>query len=94
MKNDTNIILLLHDLSTLWITITMKQYKKWSQEELDCIASSHSNLKDKELAQLLSEKTGHSVTVNMVRRQRRKLSLSKPRGRPSKNNKLNIEQQK
>ena len=62
----------------------MKKYKKWSSEEL-CYISEHCNkMKDKELATLLSEKNGYTITVDMLRRQRRKLNIRKKRGRPYK----------
>jgi hypothetical protein len=64
----------------------MKKYKKWSKEELDYIAASHSSLKDKELAKLLSDKTQSNITVDMVRRQRRKLQLRKKQGRHKSKN--------
>ena len=41
-------------------------------------------MKDKELATLLSERTGCKITVDMLRRQRRKLKIRKKRGRPYK----------
>lgn len=59
----------------------MKKYKKWSSEELGYIAENAGNMKDKELATLLTEKMQQPVTVDMVRRQRRKLQIRKKQGR-------------
>ena len=39
---------------------------------------------DENLASKLSQMTGQTITTAMVRRQRRKLALKKPRGRPRK----------
>lgn len=38
-------------------------------------------MKDKELATLLSEKCNTEITVDMIRRQRRKLQIRKKQGR-------------
>lgn len=68
-----------------------KTYKKWTKEELEFISNNAQTLKDEEIAAYLNKVDGsRAVTVGMVRRQRRKLSISKPRGRrPSKNNEAN-----
>ena len=63
----------------------MATYKKWNDTEIDYIRNNHSVVCDEDLAVKLSEITGQSVSTAMIRRQRRKLKLSKPRGRPSKN---------
>lgn len=63
----------------------MITYKKWSTSETDFIRENHTILCDEVLAVKLSQMTGQNVTTAMVRRQRRKLALKKPRGRPSKN---------
>jgi hypothetical protein len=63
----------------------MATYKKWNDSEIDYIRNNHSVVCDEDLAVKLSEITGQSVSTAMIRRQRRKLKLSKPRGRPSKN---------
>lgn len=63
----------------------MITYKKWSSSETDFIRDNHSILCDEALAVKLSQMTGQTITTAMVRRQRRKLALKKPRGRPSKN---------
>lgn len=62
----------------------MANYKKWSNAELDFIQNNHGILCDEALASKLSQMTGQNVSTAMVRRQRRKLSLKKSRGRPKK----------
>lgn len=64
----------------------MGVYKKWTNEELDFIQNNHGILNDESLAVKLSGITGQNISTAMVRRQRRKLSLKKSRGRPRKNN--------
>lgn len=66
----------------------MATYKKWNGSEIDFIQNNHTTLCDEVLAVKLSQMTGQNITTAMVRRQRRKLALKKPRGRPSKNPKL------
>lgn len=63
-----------------------KSYKKWTKEELEFISNNAVNMKDEEIASYLNKTDGSQpITVGMVRRQRRKLSIVKPRGRkPSK----------
>lgn len=63
----------------------MANYKKWTTTETEFIQNNHSSLCDEILATKLSQITGQNITTAMVRRQRRKLALKKPRGRPSKN---------
>jgi len=63
----------------------MANYKKWTNAELDFLANNHTLLNDGELANKLSQMSGENVTTAMVRRQRRKLSIKKQRGRPAKN---------
>lgn len=70
----------------------MLKYKKWTAEEIEFIRNNHNELKDEELAVKLSEKFNIAVTTSMIRRQRRKLSLTKRRGRPCKTNILAAEQ--
>lgn len=60
-----------------------KTYKKWSQTEIQFI-SDNQNMLDKDIAVKLSQITGQNITQSMVRRQRRKLGVSKKRGRPRK----------
>jgi hypothetical protein len=63
----------------------MGTYKKWSEPELQYIKDNLTSFSDLELANKLSEMTGESVTYGMVRRQRRKIGVVKPRGRRKKN---------
>lgn len=62
----------------------MSSYKKWLPSELDFISNNCSLLPDEALAAKLSQMTGQNITASMVRRQRRKLSIAKPKGRPFK----------
>jgi len=62
----------------------MANYKKWTNSEIDYIQNNHNLLCDEALAAKLSQMTGQNITTAMVRRQRRKLSLKKSRGRPKK----------
>ncbi len=66
----------------------MATYKKWTDSEVEFIKNNHNTLPDEVLAVKLSQITGQNVSTAMVRRQRRKLSLKKPRGRPSKTQKV------
>ena len=59
----------------------MKKYKKWSSEELCYISENCNKMKDKELANLLTEKCNVEIKVDMIRRQRRKLQIRKKQGR-------------
>jgi hypothetical protein len=68
----------------------MATYKRWNQTEIDFIQNNHSTICDEILATKLSQITGSNITTAMVRRQRRKLKLSKPRGRPSKSKGINL----
>lgn len=63
----------------------MATYKKWNDAEVDFIKNNHNLMPDEILASKLSQMVGHPISTSMVRRQRRKLALKKPRGRPSKN---------
>jgi len=71
----------------------MANYKKWSNEEMEFIKNNHGIVRDEELAVKLSQMTGQNVTTAMIRRQRRKLSLRKNRGRPRKNQVVTSENQ-
>lgn len=62
----------------------MATYKKWSDGELGFVRDNISILSDGELANKLSSMTGENITTGMVRRQRRKMNISKPRGRRKK----------
>lgn len=60
-------------------------YRKWGQMELDFIKNNFNTVSDDILAAKLSEMTNSSITTPMIRRQRRKLGIQKPRGRQPKN---------
>lgn len=63
-----------------------KTYKKWTKEEMDFIANNSTGMKDEEIAAYLNKLDGtRAITVGMVRRQRRKLAIKKPRGRRPSN---------
>jgi hypothetical protein len=62
----------------------MGSYKKWSDAEIGFVRDNISLLSDEELANKLSSMTGENITYGMVRRQRRKLGIVKPRGRRKK----------
>lgn len=62
----------------------MATYKKWTSSEIDYVKNNHNLLCDEVLAAKLSQMTGQNISTAMVRRQRRKLELKKPRGRPRK----------
>lgn len=68
----------------------MANYKKWTNTETDFISNNHRLMCDETLAKELTNMTGQSITTAMVRRQRRKLSLKKDRGRPRKNSSVQI----
>jgi hypothetical protein len=63
----------------------MANYKKWTDAEVGFIRDNISQMSDLELANKLSGMTGENITYGMIRRQRRKLGVSKPRGRRKKN---------
>lgn len=67
----------------------MGTYKKWSDAEVSFVKDNIGLMSDEELANKLSSMTGENITYGMVRRQRRKIGISKPRGRRKKN--VNIE---
>lgn len=62
----------------------MGSYKKWSDAEVGFVRDNIGLLSDEQLASKLSSMTGENITYGMVRRQRRKLGIVKPRGRPRK----------
>jgi hypothetical protein len=62
----------------------MATYKKWTQHEIDFIVNNHTTLRDEQIAAKLSQISGNNITTSMIRRQRRKLSIKKSRGRPKK----------
>lgn len=63
----------------------MANYKKWTDAEIGFIRDNISSMSDTELANKLSGMTGENITYGMIRRQRRKLGVVKPRGRRKKN---------
>lgn len=65
----------------------MAVYKRWTDVEIDFIKNNHVSTPDDDLAAKLSQITNQTITTAMIRRQRRKLKLSKPRGRPRKGGK-------
>lgn len=66
----------------------MGSYKKWSDAEVQFIRDNLSVLADGELANKLSGMTGENISQAMIRRQRRKLGVTKQRGRPRKHNNI------
>lgn len=62
----------------------MANYKRWNDAELQYIRDNLSSFSDVELATKLSEMTGENITYSMIRRQRRKIGINKPRGRRKK----------
>lgn len=62
----------------------MANYKKWTEAELKFINENQKLLSDDELAAKLGQMTGQNVTTSMIRRQRRKLGIKKPKGRRPK----------
>lgn len=59
----------------------MANYKKWSDAEKNFIKDNVVLLSDNEIATKLSGMTGETISIAMIRRQRRKLAIVKPRGR-------------
>lgn len=62
----------------------MANYKKWSDAEKSFIKDNVNNYSDNELAAKLSQMTGENISTAMIRRQRRKFGVAKPRGRRKK----------
>ena len=62
-----------------------KTYKKWTKEEMEFIANNSRTMRDEEIASYLNKIDGtRQISVGMIRRQRRKLAIVKPRGRRKK----------
>ena len=59
----------------------MATYKKWQNSELEFIKQNKDSMSDLELAGKLSQMSNSNVTTSMIRRQRRKLGIVKPKGR-------------
>jgi hypothetical protein len=68
----------------------MANYKKWTESELNFVKENYNTMNDLELSSKLSQITGQNISTAMIRRQRRKLSIKKNRGRPRKNNNQSI----
>lgn len=60
-------------------------YHKWTENELQYLRDNHVTLSDEEIATNLSKILNTNITTAMIRRQRRKLTLKKNRGRRPKN---------
>lgn len=71
----------------------MANYKKWSDAEKRFIKDNISSYSDGELAIKLSQMTSENISTAMIRRQRRKLGVVKPRGRRKKNVSQNLDNQ-
>ena len=57
-------------------------YKKWTNVEVDYIRDNCNSMRDQEIANNLNRITNsQDITAAMVRRQRRKLHITKTRGR-------------
>lgn len=69
----------------------MANYKKWSEAEKAFIKDNVGAYSDQELAAKLSQMTGENISMAMIRRQRRKIGVSKPRGRRKKNTNTSAE---
>jgi hypothetical protein len=61
-----------------------KVYRKWQPEDIEFIENNYHKMTDKAIAVTLSKITGCNISIDMVRRQRRTLKLSRPKGRPAK----------
>lgn len=59
-----------------------KTYKRWSDSDLDFIKNNYDKMTDKDMSETLAKISGQNISISMVRRQRRKLELSRKRGRP------------
>ena len=64
------------------------KYKKWNDREKQYILDNHELMTDKEISSELSQMNSENITTQMVRRQRVKLDVKKPRGRPTKKNRV------
>lgn len=68
----------------------MATYKKWNDAELQYIRDNLTSFSDQELSLKLSSMTGETISTSMIRRQRRKLGVNKPRGRRKKIVNVNV----
>ncbi len=68
----------------------MRNYKRWTSNEMSYIKDNYIISSDEKIASELSKITGENITTAMIRRQRRKLKIAKNRGRPKKNTEINL----
>ncbi len=68
----------------------MRNYKRWTSNEMSYIKDNYIISSDEKIASELSKITGENITTAMIRRQRRKLKIAKNRGRPKKTNEINL----
>jgi hypothetical protein len=68
----------------------MRNYKRWTPNEMSYIKDNYVISSDEKIASELSKITGENITTAMIRRQRRKLKIAKSRGRPKKTNEINL----
>jgi len=61
-----------------------KIYRKWAPSELEFIRENTGTTTDKIIALKISKMTGDIVSARMVNNQRRKMNISRSRGRPKK----------
>lgn len=61
-----------------------KKHRKWKEEDVEFIRNNYTAMSDGVIAITLSKITGSNISAAMVRQQRRRLKLEKPKGRPSK----------
>lgn len=58
-------------------------YRRWRDEDVEFIKDNYIKMTDNSIAVTLSRITGDNISTDMIRRQRRKYRLSRPKGRPS-----------
>jgi len=68
----------------------MRNYKRWTANEMSYIKDNYLISSDERIASELSKITSENITTAMIRRQRRKLKIAKNRGRPKKNIEINL----
>lgn len=59
-------------------------YRKWTNEDKEFIKDNVSNMSDDELALRLSQLTNSTISVPMIRTQRRRMGIKKKQGRQAK----------
>lgn len=60
-----------------------KKHRYWREEDVEFIRNNYNTMTDGVIAVTLSKITGSNISAAMVRQQRRRLKLEKPKGRPS-----------